>query len=440
MGLSLSLGLNLGSATLNAGGGAVDALRIEPASADLFYLVQRADTGATVVKFGRGSTYGGTGGSNLGSQWPEFRIIGTGTLADFDDVAASATTWQAEEVGAWDFIARNAGGSTLMGSYHGLGAGGSLVSESIEIDGAAADHTEATSGNSFELRNVTTATDGTDTVTRDLSVLSVAGGEIDLTMNDLTITAVSYTRFAMPIASGSGFEEVDARFGTAFNTLPLGSGEATGGLANPQAIRIRNPSNGYFVSMSGTLPSVTGFSEARIEKQVASNRAKGYLSTFTSSFTSLIGSTARLSWGVGATGSASPGTNLVAANWDGWTFVQSNGTVVDGGTDLTMTWSTGTSNLRAYNAISGAQVAEKFAAIMDFVSDSTGVGTKQIYGASSAGGSNTSPAFSLQPPAIGRNVQVFTCTLANQPLAVRNANSATCVTVWRNPAAYRMAA
>lgn len=424
---------------LGAGGRVPATLRLEPASANIFYLVQRTDGAAKVTRFQRG--FGGSGGTDAGVAWPEFRPSGLGLLASFDLAVSGNVVWLEDDPGALDIVARNPS-LVFFGSYHGVGSAGSLGGETILIDGVSASHTVARSGRSFELRNQITASNGTQSFYRDLSY-HAAAGSIRMVLNDVSSSGMDLLYFGMPIASGSGYSESHARWdlSKSFDVLPLGSSDCWAYIGGAKGVRQRDPTTGYFTGFySSDLPSRSGYVEARTEKQTSTTRTKTYASQF-SSAPGLVGAEGILEWGSTTAGDASPAANMLPNTaWDvpPWTRVATGGTATASGGDLTMAWTSGApSNLRMHHEIPGSQVGKRYALSLDFVSQ-TGSGTREIYAGSNSNGSSQSPAPAvIKPPSgFGRMIMTFVSTVAypEQRFGVRNSSSAALTTVWRNPA------
>lgn len=407
------------------------ALRTVPSTDDRFYLVLRdGPSDAKVVRFQR--NIGGSGGTDLGVKWPEFRVTGLGTLATFSATPSTAN-WEMDETGACDTVARN-GTSINFGSYHGLGAGGTLHSESIKVDGVAISHTDAVEGSTFELRNDTSATDGVDTYRRELVVTNGDDASLNFALPTVSATAgLVLFYFGMPMASGNGYSEVAARYGTAWNTFPMGTTDASAALATAKAVRMRDPTTGYYVEASGELPSRANFVRARTEKQTSTVRSKTYLAQY-SSTAAMAGAEFLMEWGEGTPGVIAPATALVDANWLApWDNAPgpTGGTVTVNGADLDMVWTSGTSNLRYSSPITGVSIGQTYAISVDLVSNNAS--TRLML--ASNGSSTTSPTLSITTD-VGRNIEVFVASYAAQRMMVRAASTIAASTKWRNPAAY----
>lgn len=435
--MRLSLDLGLGSiATMGGGGAAQPLVRIEPGDADLFYAVFRDGSAGKVVRWER-DLFFPADSTNLGVQSPAFRPTGLGTLTAFRDVAATETEWQTDENGAMDFVARTAGG-VFMFSAHGIGAAGSLDAEAMLIDGEAFDHTVETEGDTFELSNTVTASDGTNSGTREIIWTLNEGATLKGRMESVSTTGLNLHYLWMPMGTGLGFDEIAYRRATDWNVEPMGSAEALATLADADGVRLRNPTSGAYVTAASDLSARTGFVQCRVDKEQSNEREKGYLGQF-SSAADLAGSEVVFEWGVGSAGAGTPATNLLAnANWDAPPWVRTHttgGTIVDGGTDLTMTWSSGTSNLRTNAEIQTSLIGSRYALSVDLAS-LTGTGVRELYIGINANGSSTSPAYTTTTAIVGRNIAVYTATqdAPNQRFALRNASTVAFATVWRNPA------
>ncbi|ADU12046.1 hypothetical protein Astex_0349 [Asticcacaulis excentricus CB 48] len=427
----------------------VGKVRVVPSTANLFYVVMKSVEGAKVARFQRG-IYVSTS-ADLGGEGPEFRLTGYGVMSSYDLPPSVFTRWVADEAGAFDMVGRNAA-NVRFGSYHGLGPSGTLNSESIMVDGIEVSHTLAREGSVFELRNVTTATNGTDVLSRDLSV-STDAGKLKLTVNAITATGMSLVYFGMPIASGSHFNEIHVRTGLGFTGIPLGVGEADCEFLAAKGMTMRSPSTGLYMAAYGELPSITGFANAWSVKQIQAlsftDRQKSYW-YFTSNYGNLVGASINYEWGEGLVGEAAYSVNKLTNtvfSAPEWTYQQGGGNVSVNNGILTMTRTTGApSNLRAYASIPGVAVGQKYLMAVDFLGRSNSAGTIEAYAGSNTNGSSTSPLPALT---IGnsvfdlpkRVVRLFTATQGspNQAFLVRNASTENLVTQWANPAVYAVA-
>lgn len=371
-------------------GEALPLVRLVPSTADRFYVIYRTGSvSGKVVRFVRNVMLSGT--NDLGGQQPEFRPTGSGTIASIFNNPATQTTWQMNETGACETVGRTPAALT-MGSVHGLGTGGTLHFETIKVDGNVADHTVETLGSTFELRNKTTATDGTAYLMRELSHVFDGDGNLVMTLHDMDSAGLALIYWGMPMSTGTAVSELWAKFGDEWNIIPLGSADATAYLADAAAVRMRDPATGFYVGASGVLPTLAGFVRCRTEKQPENARTKTYLGQF-STHTGLIGTSVVLEWGTDTPGANSPAASQLAdASWvtDWTTHAQTGGTISKSGADLTMTWGSGTSNLRISAPIVGCAVGKRYIASLDFVSEAA-TGEKEFYIGSNSTGSNSSP-------------------------------------------------
>jgi hypothetical protein len=410
------------------------SVRTVRASDDMFYEVLRVGSAAKVVRYER--NMGASGGTDLGNKWPEARVTGLGFMSGYSSNPATATLIM-DEVGACDTVGRSAGGINF-GSYHGLGAAGALNSQSFLIDGVSCDPFAAdVEGTTLEVRNNTTASDGTNFYTRELVITNQADGTLAFSIPTVSASGMTLVYVGMPMASGNGFSEIDVRYGTAWNVIPLGTGVASAGLAAAKAVRMRDPTTGYYVTGSGELQAIANFVRARTEKQTVEQRSKTYLAQF-SSVAALAGAEWTLEWGAGTAGSVAPSTSLVSALWASpWDNAPgpTGGTVTVNGADLDMVWSSGTSNLRFSSPISGVAIGQVYAISVDLISNNAS--TRLML--ASNGSSTTSPTLSITAD-VGRNIEVFTASYANQRMMVRAASTIAASTKWRSPAAYLIAA
>lgn len=441
MGFGIGIGI---SPTLGQGVGG--SIRLVPSSANIFYLVTRGSDGVVRgIRFQRNS--GAAADSvNLGVQWPEWRVTGETILASMTSDPTSPQTTFTDDGGAQDVVAVNGSGK-YFGSVHGLGAGGALNSETLLINGVTADPTVARYGNSFELTNSTTATDGTSTITRSLTTTINVNGGLHYKLNSISITSMAAAYVGMAIGSGTDFTEDDLKLGTAWNTAPLGSGACYGYLDGVNAHRMRDPLTGRYISIVGAMKGLAGFSRSEVSK-IAGTRTKAYLSLFTS-VAALANAEWDLDWGIMATGSISPGSNLLPnTDWTtGWVAVANAGGVngVSAGV-LTMTASGGTSDTRYHRAIPGCVSGSYYMEVVDAATTGQYGITSLLSASSNINGSRNTPvpAFT-QAAQLGRNIRIFAATQndPDQRFQVSQGISGAVlndVVQWSNPAAYAMAA
>lgn len=422
-----------------AGGGAQPpAVRLVPGDANTFYLVTYANGLARSVRFQR--NLGGGTGNDLGGKWPEWRATGEGLLTGPNDDPSAPAVWIANDPGAQDVVGNS--GAKFIGSFHGLGTGGGLNSETVKIDGVAVDPTAgAKSGATFELRNATTATDGTNTLIRDLSVTINPAGGLHFKVNSISASAgIAYIYLGMGIATGAAYTEMDVKLAAAWNSIPLGANDADARLNGTNAVRFRNPTTGHFLALTGALAAVAGYARAEVRKEAANNRSKSYLSRFTA-YGSLAAVEWDLDWGLGSTGAVSPGANMLqdpsfAANW-----IATSGPApsVSAGVATITQQATGTA-VRFHHPQNGCASGSWYADSVDVGGSSPTILT--IHAGSNVNGSNSSPgpAFSKPAAGAGRQIQVFQATQAdpNQRFLfdVAGAGAGGATVTLTNPATY----
>lgn len=420
-------------------------VRTVPATADRHYVVVRENGMTKSYRLERNLGASATS-SDLGGIHPEWRKTGEGYLPSFGANPATQTIWIGDEVGAFDMVGRDSSGKNF-GSYHGLGTGGSKPSETLQMDGVNVDPTVASFGNSYVVRNTTIATDGVATLTRDMSV-TFSANTCKYTIHSISQSGLVLFYFGMPIATGNNYSELWAKTGTGWTILDLGtSGDgAQAYLSNVKAIRMRDPATGYYSEASGVLPTLANFVQCRTDKQPQNGRTKTYLAQF-SDVTSLSNAEFFFSVGASIPGNTSLASNLISdPNWvTNWTnHATTGGTISKANTDLTFTWSTGTSNLRISSPINGSISGNRYFAVLDMITAPVS-GTVEFFVGANTNGSNTTPApaysaSNLSTPFVraGRNIYLFTANQndPNQRFALRGALTSAATAVFRNPAVY----
>lgn len=402
-------------------GGTPSRIRTQPGGdGNSFYVV--TNVAGTVRKYfiARGANYGGNGPTDLGGQWPESRLVDFGEMPSMNDNPISSGYWSTSANGALDVILNN--GSKSFGSYHGVGVGGSLSLETILGDGVSINpFSTSWSGDAFSLTNDVTATDGTTTWQRSLSLSVDNNGEISFTLNANSVTGtVAYMRVGMVITD-KAYYEADYRVGSGFSTVHYLSGstaddEGRGLMRGVSEFRARNPVNGRYAGLAGFMPIISGFVYAELLREVANDRMKGYLGRF-NSYTSLAGASWTLKFGTGAAGSVAEGINLLPNS-------DFSGVVAGGsGGSWNVTNEIPTSSLPTVNSgvltmgSAGAGWAMRVSAIIASVVSGSwycmrvDVGGTQAAGFNATNGTSTTAAAFSQSTQRGRNIQVF---VANQ--------------------------
>lgn len=390
-------------------------LRVQPATADMFYLVSRnVDGSGDVARFQR-NTGAAADSNNAGGKWPEWRVTGRSRIAGFAGDAASPTITFSDDAGAHGIVAANSG-QKFFGEFHGLGSAGSLNSETLTMGGVAFDPTsDAATGNDFELRNSTTATDGTTIFTRDLSTTINAAGGIHQKINSISGTAVSFVFAGMAIGTGA-FDEVDVQItpGGPWITLPpLGTTAARmyDTTAATVGMRLRDTATGRYVTLVGAaLVVLANYVRSEAQRVTGTDRLKGYLSRF-SSVAALAGAEWDADVGIDVTGSQFAGSNLLSngnfatGDLTGWTKVQGagNATVVSGAMRQVREAALG--HRMRQTAGNVVTVADIMAMQVDMISNSAGL-TPAARVANSVSMSATG-AMVNQNMVVGRNLFLF---------------------------------
>lgn len=417
-------------------------VRSVPSTEDRFYLVTRGEDGLIrSIRFER-NLGAEADSANVGVKWLEWRPTGEAQLASFGSDPSSPLVNFTTDTGAQDIVGASAGGK-YFGSYHGLGTGGSLNSETLLLDGTTLDPEVERIGDSFELTNDTTATDGTSTFTRSLTITVNAQGGLHFKVNSISTTAIALIYLGMGIGSGSTYTEADVKVGTDWQSIPLGDVNCRGYLAEVGQIRTRDPVNGRHVTVTGALKALSGYSRSEILKTTGS-RTKIYLALF-SSASALVDAEWDIDWGQIATGSVSPGTNLLSnTDWTtGWVNGGGGGGSAAGGV-LTQTAVDGTTDLRKHLPITGCVSGDHYIQIVDAATSSTLGSFTQFVAGSNSNGSKLTPAPAFSAGAVlGRNIRLYVAT-QNDPeqrfmVALGSGATAGDVVQWSNPAVYAVA-
>jgi hypothetical protein len=270
------------------GQGVGAALLTVPDTADSFYVVVTKPSGVIdAIHFQRNT--GGNTGSDAGSQWPEWRVTGRARLNSVDDDPASANIVFTEDVGAQDIVAND--GTKYLGSYHGLGAGGTLTSQTLTLDGNTFDPTTVRSGNSLVIRNVSTAVNGANSFTRDLTTTVTEEGKVHFKINSIsTGGTISYVYLGMLIGTGL-YNRADILEAGSASWHPgptLSTSQTVAGRILPSVIstgvRLVDMLDGRAVTLVGAaIPSLANYVQGEVLRDpLSADRLKGYFARFSS--------------------------------------------------------------------------------------------------------------------------------------------------------------
>jgi hypothetical protein len=390
-------------------------LRTVPDTADSFYVVVRKPDGAVdAVHFERNVGSGGAG--DLGVQWPEQRYTGRSGLASFTSDPTSPSVTFTDDPGAQDFVATS-NGTVFMGSFHGLGAAGALNSETLLLDGVPFDPTTARTGNLLSIQNSTTASDGTNSFTRDMTMTVGASGGVHYKINSISKAGtISFVYLGMVIGSGA-YDEADVQLtdGGAWKPLPaLGTSQAvTGQLFSGAAIkgmRLRDTSTGRAVQVTGSaVPALANYVRAELARVTATDRLKGYFGRFSD-----VSSLANAEWesnaSIVATGSLE-GTNLftngdfASGDLTGWTKASGAGTATVVGGVMNQVREAAANHRMRKSTVVTAVVDDVFAFRMD--TNAVSAGAFPIARVANANSLTATGAMVNQTTVLGRNLYVF---------------------------------
>ncbi len=392
-----------------------NAFRTVPDTADSFYVVAHSpDGGYDAVHFQRNVGSGGAG--DLGVKWPEWRVTGRARLATFLSNPTAPSVVFANDTGAQDIVA-TPNGTVFMGSFHGLGAGGALNSETLTLDGAVFDPTTARIGNLLTLRNSTTATNGVDSFTRDLTTTVNQNGGVHYKINSISKGGtISFVYLGMLIGTGA-YDEADVQLtdGGLWKPLPaLGTAKAVTAqlfsTALIKGMRLRDTSTGRAVQVAGSgIPSLANYVRAEMARVTANDRLKAYFGRFTD-VSSLAGAEWESNASIVTAGSLAPAnlmTNGDFASGDltGWTKASGAGTAtVVGGVMDQVREAAANHRMRQTNVINAA-VNDVLAFRMD--TDAVSAGAFPIARVANSNSLSSAGAMVNQTTVLGRNLYVF---------------------------------
>lgn len=265
-------------------------LRTVPDTADSFYVVVPSDLDVgeyDAIHLQRG--IGGGGVTDLGVKWPEWRVTGRSRLSGADGDVDTPVAVFTDDVGAQDLVANN--GSVYMGSFHGLGAAGALNSETLDMDGEAFDPTVATTGAVLTIRNSTTASDGTNSLTRDMTTVIGDDGAVRYRINSHSVVgSLPLVYLGMLIGTGS-FNRADIleAGSEAWHVGPeLSLSQIVAGRVLPNAvstgIRLVDLADGRAVSIKGSaIANLANYTQGELLRDNSSaDRLKAYFGRFSS--------------------------------------------------------------------------------------------------------------------------------------------------------------
>lgn len=447
--MRLSLDLGIGSvATMGAGGASVRS--VPGADSDTFYVVHRVGSTNYVYRFTKAE--GSSGPTSLGVQWLGWRLNGAGTRPTFEGNPLTGAVFQLDTEGASGLTAA-APGTISAHEWHGVGAAGSMASEAVTMDGVSYDPMAGERrGNAWSVRNTITASDGTNTLTRDLSWAIEPAGGIRPTRHSVTGSGFTRAYFASPVGSSVDYDLIDVLYdagGDWENGVPLGSVNAVAYLETARGVRIRDGA-GNFVSFVGDLPDVAGFDECRVDKELGNEKTKIYMSRWDDPYVAGVATGVLLAGTMDDSGLGTP-TNKIANTvfTTGWSKSPSGtgtgGTISESAGILTLASGGVSSDLRMGTPIVDAAIGKRYLMSIDQV-ENTGLTSNNNFYAPITSAQSTGTAAVVRSFAvdnaifIGRIIQFFAATVnaPEQRIAVRNATSLAVQTKWQNPAAYEI--
>lgn len=417
-----------------------------------FFVVHKLGSTNYVYRFTNED--GGAGATDLGVKWLGWRLNGAGTIASFEGDPKTQSNFRLDTEGASGFVARAPG--TIFGhEWHGLGAAGSMASETVSMGSDPYNPTTSERrGNAWSVRNTVTASDGTNTLTRDMSWAVEPTGGIRPTLHSVSGSGFTLAYFGMPVGSSTAYDTLDIIYssgGPWITGVPLGSTDAKIFLEKSRGVRARDAS-GNFVSFVGNLPDIAGFGECRTDKEVVNTKTKTYMSSWANP-NNAAGATGLLMVGSisigGLTAPANQLSNTIfTTNWlKAPSGTGTNGTISAAAGILTLQSNGGAaSDLRMGIPITGAAIGKRYLVSVDQVENTGLLSQNQIYAPTAAAQAATgSASFVLSASIdnaifIGRIGQLFAATVdaPEQRFALRNATTLAVQTKWQNPAAYEI--
>lgn len=349
-------------------------LRVVADTSNSFYVMARNARG-TAFAYHFIRNVGGNTATDLGGSWPNWRYAGS---AEFLNVLMAPTGTPlrtfSNDTGAQDyaFVLPTSAGK-FAGSYHGVGAGGSLNAETLTIDGQSFDPTSsAARGSQIALSHGVTITDGSSTVTVTGFTVTISAGGIVFDPGTISSSAVLATAFVgMGIANGAYDEGTFTLTsgGTEYK-VPISTGTTTYGrtyMQKANMVSLRKTSDGLTVRFAHGGTALAGYRRTSVVRDTALNRAKFYFDFGNSggAFGSLSGFTWSQTYELGAAGATSFAANMItngtfAANIANWTTT-SGSVVWNAGTLREARSATGT-DARALQAVAMAAVPHLLAA------------------------------------------------------------------------------
>ena len=242
--------------------------RLQPSTANAFYIVTPLVVGAMVYRIIRNNNGDATTPpASIGTSFQPWRLAGVGWMAQPNGDAANPAFWWSDDAGSQD-IALLFGG-VYGGSYHGGEA--ASVNQVLANGVPVADITQVQTASQFALRHTSTITwsiGNTATVTDYLMAFN-ADGSISETCPVSSALSFTESFVGMLIGNDAGYSE--ARINDFGVTVPLVWGRAI--LRSANDVTIRHPATGRWLRQASTAPAISGYSRTEFRNGA---RAKLY--------------------------------------------------------------------------------------------------------------------------------------------------------------------
>ncbi|EJN12422.1 hypothetical protein PMI42_04216 [Bradyrhizobium sp. YR681] len=317
------------------------AVRVVADTPNSFYVMSQNVRG-TAFAYHFIRNVGGNSATDLAGSWPNWRYAG---CAEFPSslMPSRATPLRtfSNDIGAQDyaFVLPTSVGK-FAGSYHGVGAGGSLTAESLTIDGQAFDPISSGAiGSEIVLAHSVSITDGTSTVTVTGFKVTINASGIFFDPGTISSAAALPTAYiGMGIATGT-FDEGTFTLssgGTEYK-VPISVGSTTYGriyLQKANMVSLRRTSDGATVRFTTNAPTISGYRRTSVVRDANLDRSKFYFDFGSSN--AAFGSVTGIAWSqtceLGATNATAFAANLItngtfSSDVTGWTATHGGGNI-----------------------------------------------------------------------------------------------------------------
>lgn len=405
------------------GGAQGPTVRVVADTANSFYVMtQNARGTAFAYHFIR--NVGGNSATDLAGSWPNWRYAGCAEFpSSWTPPTATPLRIFSNDIGAQDyaFVLPTSAGK-FAGSYHGVGAGGSLTAESLTIDGQAFDPiSSGATGSEIVLTHSVSITDGSSTVTVTGFKVKINASGIFFDPGTISSAAALPTAYiGMGIATGT-FDEGTFTLssgGTEYK-VPISVGSTSYGriyLQKANMVSLRRTSDGATVRLTTNAPTIARYLGTSVVRDATLDRSKIYFDF--GSANKAFGSVTGIAWSqsceLGATDATSFATNLIMngtfnSDVTGWTVAPGGGSIAwspaNGGV-LRQTRHAASIDARAIQAVSTTiGVPYLLAAETNYTPAVAGsyLNPCSLGLTNAAGGSTSSPTPAYPPVAFDRN-------------------------------------